>query len=195
MPPRLVLAALAAAAVLAGGKGDPATPEYWEKQVSKARRTQDKVRAFDDLRASKKATKDFLPFLHQRLKEEKKPETKAAVAKVLAEVKDPSSVQPLTDAVDMVGSDSDTTAMNKAIAQALAQIGSPAGVPTLMRMLRAKDGFVQFEAMAALGAMKARDAVEPLMEKAKDDSSEPLLIAKALQALGDIGDPRALPVL
>lgn len=193
--PRLALAAVVAVAALTGCKGDPGTPEYWEKRVSKARRTQDKVRVFEDLRASGKAGKDFLPFLHQRLKDEKKPETRAAVARLLGDLKDPSSVQPLADALDLLGSDSHVAAMNKAIAQALAQIGSPAGVPTLLRMLGARDGFVQFEAIAALGAMKAGDAVEPLLEKARDDGAEPLLIAKALQALGTIGDARALPVL
>lgn len=192
---RLALAAAIAAAALTGCKGDPSTPAYWEKQVSGARRTQDKVRVFEDLRASGKANKDFLPFLHERLKDEKKPETRAVVAKVLGDLKDPSSVLPLSDKVDMVGSDADTTKMNKAIAEALAQIGSPAGVPTLLRMLKAKDGFVQIEAITALGKMRAKEAVVPLMDKAKDDESEPLIIRKAILALGEIGDARALPVL
>jgi HEAT repeat protein len=186
---------VAAAVALSSCKGDPTQPDYWESQVKKARRTQEKVRVFDDLRAAGHANASFLPFLHQHLKEEKKPETRASVARLLGVVKDASSVQPLCDAVDLGGSDTDTAAMNKAIAQSLAAIGNPGAVPTLRRMLKAKDGIVQVEAISALGALRAKDAVAELIDKAKDDATEPFVIKKALQALGDIGDARAVPVL
>src|SRR5690348_11107372 len=78
-----LLLAFTVAAALAGCKGDPSSPEYWEKQVSRARRTQDKVRVFEDLRTSGKANASFIPFLTEHLKSEKKAETKAAVARVI----------------------------------------------------------------------------------------------------------------
>ena len=192
--PRLLLA-LAVSAALAGCTKDPATPEHWAGRVKDARRTQDKVRVFDDLRASGKANASFVPFLRERLKEEKRPETRAAVARVLGELKDPSTVQALADAVDLGATDAETAGLNKAIAQAMVQIGGSAGVPTLLRMLKAKDGIVQVEAISALGALRAKEAVDPLVEKAKDDTIEPFIIKKSIQALGDIGDPRAVPVL
>jgi len=191
---RLALA-LAVAAALAGCSGNPSEPKYWEDQVSKARRTQDKVRVFENLRSSGKANASFTPFLLEHLKSEKKAETRAAVVRVIATLKDPATVQPLSDAVDLGASDTDTSALNKAVAQAMAQIGGTAGVPTLLRMLKAKDGIVQVEAISALGALRAKDAVDPLVAKAEDDNVEPFIIKKSLQALGDIGDPRAVPVL
>src|SRR5262245_18675275 len=94
-----LLLALAIAAVLGGCKGDPSKPDYWEGKLKSARRTQDKARVFDDLRASGKANPSFIPFLLERLKEEKKAETRAAVARVIGTLKDPATVQPLSDAV------------------------------------------------------------------------------------------------
>ncbi|HEY8211125.1 MAG TPA: HEAT repeat domain-containing protein [Myxococcaceae bacterium] len=189
------LLVLALAAALGGCKGDPSKPEYWEGKVKSARRTQDKARVFDDLRASGKANASFKPWLVERLKEEKKAETRAAVARVLGGLKDPDTVQALGDAVDLGASDTETSALNKAVAQAMTQIGGTAGVPTLLRMLKAKDSIVQVEAISALGSLRAKDAVEPLIAKAQDDTTEPFIIKKALQALGDIGDARAVPVL
>lgn len=192
--PRLLLV-LVVAAALGGCKGDSSKPEYWEGKLKSARRTQDKARVLDDLRASGKANASFEPWLLERLKEEKKAETKAAVVRVLGTLKDPATVQPLGDAVDLGASDTETSALNKAIAQAMAQIGGAAGAPTLMRMLKAKDGIVQVEAISALGSLRAKEAVDALVAKAQDDASEPFIIKKSLQALGDIGDARAVPVL
>ncbi|HVE81790.1 MAG TPA: HEAT repeat domain-containing protein [Myxococcales bacterium] len=190
-----LLLALAVAAALGGCKGDPSSPDYWDKQVKRARRTADKARVFDDLRASGKVNASFLPFLLEHLKDEKKAETRAAVARAIGTLKDPATVQPLSDAVDLAATDTDTSALNKAIAQSLAQIGGAAGVPVLLRMLKAKDPIVQVEAITALGQLRAKEAVDPLVQKAQDNSIEPFIIKKALTALGDIGDPRAVPVL
>ena len=61
-----------------------------------------------------------------------------------------------------------TQGIGLAIAQALAQIGGTAGVPPLLRMLKAKDGIVQVEAISALGALRAKEAVDPLIAKAQE---------------------------
>ena len=51
------------------------------------------------------------------------------------------------------------------------------------------------EAIRSLGEQRAKEAVEPLMALALDDSLEPLINRRAIQALGEIGDARAIPTL
>ena len=51
------------------------------------------------------------------------------------------------------------------------------------------------DAIEALGKLKSTDAVEPLMAVARDGTQEPQVVRKAAQALGEIGDPRAVPTL
>ncbi len=181
--------------LLAGCKGDPNTPEYWEKAFKNGRRAQDRVRVIEDLRESKRLTPAFAPLLNGQLQTEKKAEVRAELAKALGELGDKSSVQPLTDAIDMGPADSDTHRMNREIAQALGRIPDPAAIPPLLRLLKSKDGYVQLEAIRSLGAQHAKEAVEPLVAMALDDSVEPLINRKAVQSLGEIGDARAIPAL
>ncbi|HSP78964.1 MAG TPA: HEAT repeat domain-containing protein, partial [Myxococcaceae bacterium] len=88
----LVLAALL---LLPGCKEDPSTPAYWEEALGKARRAQDKVRVVEQLRTSEHLGESFLPMLHRRLAEERRPETKAALARLLRDMRRPESVEPL----------------------------------------------------------------------------------------------------
>jgi len=180
---------------LAGCKGDPNTPEYWEKAFKNGRRAQDRVRVIEDLRTTKRLTPAFAPLLHAQLQSEKQPEVKAELAKALGELGEASSLQPLADALDMGPANSDTNRMNREIAIALGKIPGAAAVPPLLRLLKSKDGYVQLEAIRSLGEQRAKEAVEPLVAMALDDSLEPLINRKAVQALGEIGDPRAIPTL
>ena len=194
---RLALAAFLSTLVLAatGCKGDPSTPQYWEKELNGAHRAKDKVRVLDDLRESAKATPAFRSMLEEHLKSEKFPEVKGAIARVLGDLKDPASVEALTDAVAFGNAESAENAMNKEICTALARIGDPKSVPTLMRLLKAHDPYVRIEAIQALGALHAKQAVDPLMDIATDETGEPFISKKAVQALGEIGDSRAVPAL
>jgi len=93
----LVLGALACA----GCKGDPKSPEYWDKQLGSAHKIKEKLRVLDDLRESGALTPAFLPVLHSHLSQDKQSEVRGAIARMLGEMKDPSSVDPLSDALEM----------------------------------------------------------------------------------------------
>jgi HEAT repeat protein len=181
-------------ALLAGCSKDPATPEYWEERIAEAKTKKERKKAVEELRESKHMGKAMVPMLNRRLEAEKSAEVKASLARLLGEAKDASSVEPLLTAVDFAASDSDARAMNKEIAIALGAIGDPKAVPTLAKLLKVKgDNYTVIAAIEALGALKAKEAFEPLYELATDDAIEPFITKKAIIALGDIGDPRAVP--
>ncbi|WNG39556.1 HEAT repeat domain-containing protein [Archangium violaceum] len=191
----LAASSLALMLVLSGCKVDPSSPEYWEKTLGKARRAQDQVRVIEALRSSGNLNANFLPFLHGQLASDKKPEVKAAVARALGDVKNVASVEPLGKAVDLGATDSGGNLMNKALASALGAIGDPKTVPELMRLLKARDNYTRIEAVDALGRLRAKEAVDSLIQIATDETAEPFLNKKAIEALGRIGDARAVPVL
>lgn len=180
---------------LSGCKEDPSTPEYWSKAIEGAKRSKDRARVVNELRDSPHKGPAMLPVLHQRLATEKNADVKAAIARVLAAIKDPSSIGPLSDALDLGDVDNATNTMNKEIAHALGAIGDAQATPTLLRLLKARDNYVKIEAVNALGAMKAKTAVDTLLELATSETGEPFISKKAIQALGNIGDPKAVPVL
>ncbi|MDY7231759.1 HEAT repeat domain-containing protein [Hyalangium rubrum] len=181
--------------VLSGCKGDPNTPEYWEKKLGDARKTAVKVQVVEALRDSGKLQEGFLPMLHARLAAEKRPEVKAALARVLGDLKHPSSLEPLQAALDPSASEMDVHLMNKELAAALGKLGNPKAAPTLAGLLRSRDNYTRMEAIQALGALRAPEAVEPLIQLTLDENAEPLLNKKAIEALGRIGDARAVPAL
>jgi HEAT repeat protein len=195
--PRLAaaLSLVAALATLSGCKGDPKTPEYWEKKLEGARKPSAKVQVVDALRTSGNLQEGFLPMLHARLAEEKKPEVRAALARVLGDMKHPSSVEPLQAALEPDASDTGTQLANKELAAALGKLGQPRSAPALAKLLRCRDHYTRIEAIQALGALRAPEAVEPLLQLATDEGSEPFLNKKAIEALGHIGDARAVPAL
>lgn len=192
---RALVCCLLSLSVLPACSKDPATPEYWAAQLDGAKRASEKVRVVDALRSSGKMTKAFLPMLQADLAREKNPEAKAALARALGDLKDPSSVPVLQDALDLGASDGASSRMNSAIAQALGGIQDPRSVPALLKLLRSKDDYVRIDAIQALAALKATEAVAPLMELALDDASSPQVNRRAVAALGDIGDAKAVPVL
>ena len=188
----LFTVSLSLSLVLAGCKGDPSTPEYWQKSISGAKKKKDKVARVEAMRAGKHVTPAFLPMLHKELEAEKAGEVRAAIARVLGELKDPTSVPPLLGALDFGASDSDDKAANKEIVVALGSIGSTAAVPDLVKLLSVRDNYTVIAAIEALGQMKAGDAYEPLNKLATEEGTEPFISKKAIQALGEIGDPRAV---
>ncbi|MBF5043653.1 HEAT repeat domain-containing protein [Aggregicoccus sp. 17bor-14] len=193
----LVLSSLVgglAASTLGCNRVDPDSPEYWDKTLSRTRRVADEVRVVDAMRGSGHVDKRFLPMLHERLGEARAPELKSALARVLGSIKDPSSVEPLTRAISANPRGGDNGA-NGAIAAALAQIGDARAIPALVKLLAVPDNYTRVEAINALGAIRAKEAVEPLAQLATDDHTDAQVAKRSIEALGRIGDARAVPAL
>jgi HEAT repeat protein len=174
---------------------DPATPEYWTEALDKAGKAQERVKVVELLRSSGKVNAAFLPGLHAHLAKEKKAEVKASIARLLGEIKDPSSIQPLTDAIDLGNSDAAGNSLNKEVVTSLAAIGDPTVIPTLQKLLRSRDPYTKIAAIDALGDLKATAAAPQLEAIAGDPAGEPFVSKKAIQALGRIGAPSSVPVL
>lgn len=193
---RIVIGGLLSLTLLTSAcKSDPALPETWDKRISGAKSTKDKVKQVEALRESKFMSPAMVPMLEKRLAAEQKPEVKGVIARLLGEAKQPSSVAPLSEAIDPAGTDSDVKTMNKEIAMALGNIGDPKAVPALSKLLKSKDNYTLLAAIDALGALRSKEAFEPLLAIANDDTLEKFITKKAIIALGDIGDPRAVPTL
>jgi HEAT repeat protein len=173
---------------------EPDSPAYWEKTLSRTRRAADEVRVVEAMRSSGHVNASFLPMLHEQLAEAKAPEVKTALARVIGTLKDPSSVEPLARAIAMNprGGDNGT---NGTIATALAQINDARAIPALLKLLSIPDNYTRVEAINALGALRAKEAVEPLAAIATDDGTQAQVAKRAIEALGRIGDARAVPAL
>jgi HEAT repeat protein len=94
----------------------------------------------------------------------------------------------------MVGSTADLE-VKRAAVQALGHIGA-AAVPTLIDAL--EDIEVRADALSALGASRDPAAFDPLISAVESRNSlegSYVLAGKAVQALGSLGDPRAIPFL
>lgn len=185
---------LSSALLLSACKIDLALPETWEKRIVGTKSTKEKLKAVEDLR-SKHMGPVMVPMLEKRLEEEKKPEVKAVIARVLGEAKQSSSVDALVNAIDPAASDSEAKTMNKEIAVALGKLGDTKGAAALTRLLKTKDNYTVVAAIEALGEMRAKESFDALYAIATDDAIEPFITKKAIMALGDLGDPRAVPGL
>ncbi|MCI0572718.1 MAG: HEAT repeat domain-containing protein [Myxococcaceae bacterium] len=174
---------------------DPATPEYWSSRLEDTSRTQDRVRVVEALRTSGRLTPAFLPMLHAELGRERRPEVKAALARVLGQLKDATSVQPLAAALDLGNTEGAGNAMNKEVVHALATIGDRSAGPTLLQAMHSRDPYVRVAAIDAMGALRLKEAAGPLEALASDPSTEPYVVKKAIQALGHIAAPSSVPVL
>ena len=193
---RIVLGGLLSLALVTSScKSDPSLPETWDKRITNAKSAKDKVKQVEALRESKFMTPAMVPMLEKHLGSEAKPEVKGAIARVLGEQKQASSVGPLSDAIDPAASDSDAKAMNKEIAVALGSIGDAKAVPALSKLLKSKDNYTLLAAIDGLGALKSKESFDPLLAIASDDTLDKFITKKAIIALGEIGDPRAVPTL
>lgn len=190
----LVAGILALTLALVGCKSDPSTPEHWTKRFE-AKSKKERLKAVEELRASKHMSPAMVPVLTKQLSVEKAPEVKGAIARVLGEQKSKESVDALLEAVDFSASETEAKTMNKEIVNALGAIGDPKAIATLKKLLNAKDNYTVIAAIEALAAMKAKDAFDEIYRIASDPAAEPFIVKKAVVALGDLGDPRAVPGL
>lgn len=189
---RIVLVGLCVFLGISACKSDPSTPEHWENRIADAKGKKEKLKAIEELRSSKHLAPVMLPMLEKRITAEKNHEVQASLARLLGEQKSPSSVSALVEAVHPSG-DPDGRGVNKEIASALGLLGDAKAVPTLVRLLNTKDNYTTIAAIESLGKLKAKEAFEPLYEIANDEKIEPFITRKAIEALGELGDARAVP--
>lgn len=186
---------LAAALAMSGCAKDPSQPEYWGKRLESAKGKKERLKVIEDLRESKHFTPAVYPILYKRLESEKSAEVKSAIARALGEKKDTGCLEALATAADYAATENDVRTMNKEIAIALGHIGDPKAVPTLVKLLGTKDNFTIVAAIEGLGELKAKEGFEALNKFAQDEEIEPFITKKAIIALGEIGDPRAIPTV
>jgi HEAT repeat protein len=125
----------------------------------------------------------------------------AGAANILGDLGDKSVVPQLSDAVDLshgAGADKATEEANhanKAIADALGRLGDKSAGPALVKLLRSKDNYTLISTIEALGEVRANEGVDSLVALTTDQTVEPFITKKAIMALGEIGDPKAIPAV
>jgi HEAT repeat protein len=174
-----------------GGANDP---ESWMRKLGH-RDPEVRVQAVQHLR--KLMAKRAAPRIAALLKD---PLLKQEAAFALQDLGGPDQVDALVGAVDTPDAGSGAAARaanrtNEGIARALGRIGDARGGPALLRLVRATDDSVRLAAVEALGMLKSKQAVSELSHIVDDPSAPPLLIKQAIVALGQIGDPGAIPAL
>lgn len=177
---------------VAGCTPDPSTPAHWEKRFSDAKSKKERRRVVEDLRGSKHLSPAMYPLLYKRLEVEKSSEVKGDIARLLGEKVDTGAVPALLAAADYAPADGDAKTMNREIAIALGRLKDAKAAPTLVKLLETRDSFTVVASIEALGQLKAKEAFEPLQKLVVDEATEPFITAKAIVALGDIGDARAV---
>ena len=189
------LALALAVSLLACKPRDPNDPETWIRRLDEGD-AKVRVEAVRQLRKLK--AKGAAPRIAALLKD---PGVKEDAALALEDLAGPPQVDALLDAIDTtVGAGSDAAARatnrtNARIAEALGSIGDPRAGPALLRLARSSDDNVRLAAVEALGNVKAKDAVPELSHIVDDAGAPPLLIKRAVVALGQIGDPAGIPAL
>ncbi len=174
---------------------DDSDPETWIRRLDD-RDAKMRVKAVQQLRKLK--AKQAAPRVAALLKD---PLVKEEAALALQDIGGPQQLDALLDAVDTtVGAGSDAAARaahrtNARIAEALGNIGDPRAGPALLRLARTTDDNVRLAAVEGLGNIKAKEAIPELSHIVDDAGAPPLLIKRAIVALGEIADPEGIPAL
>lgn len=200
---RHAFAGLACLALLGGTfacQGDPTTSEYWVKKLADKR---DRVQAIKDIRKDRQpvqvdglvalAKEDDDPFradVAQLLGQlaEKYPEVREKAAPALIEMID-YSVGGASDKASRLRNNA-----NKNVADALGRMRYEKGAEPLTRLLDSKDNNTRLAAVNGLGLIRAKSAVDKLISIVREDDNN-FMVKNAIKALGNIADPKAVPVL
>ena len=121
-------------------------------------------------------------------------------AYALGQIGDESVIPHLVAGIDFTvgtGSDKRTRARNRTninIAKSLVALKASQSAPALLRLLNTPDPAAKEAVTRALGRLNNNEATEPLIKMVSTES-HPFLRKVAIQALGDLGDVKAVPVL
>ncbi|MDF1564014.1 MAG: HEAT repeat domain-containing protein [Deltaproteobacteria bacterium] len=198
-----LLASLLALTLIAGcSSPPPTTAEEWAKAIPELKREKEVKDAAEELRKlgakdlrEGKDLKPLVPTLIPLLQESYP--ARAAAAFLLGEIGDKAAVDPLLSAIDFSAavSDKEASKANGRIADALGKLKDPKSVRTLLKLTKSRDNFTALAAVQALGEVGDPSALEPLMEIAEAEATDPFISKNAVQAMGKIGDPKAMPTL
>lgn len=109
-------------------------------------------------------------------------------AEALGRLGDRRALQPLVKAL---GSKHEPWVnIDETVIEALGELGDPHAIPVLLQSLKRGDTSLRDKCATALGRLHATEAVDALIELAVKRQNK-----NALEALGAVGDQRALPVL
>ena len=172
---------------------DPATAGYW---VAKLEDKKQRTKALKEL--GKIGDKTALPDVIRWF--EKRGAWQPNAAYTLGKLGDLSVVPTLIAGIDYevgTGADRRTRAINRTnlnIAKALDLLGAKDSAPALVRLLNTPDLSTREGVMRTLGHLGNPAATDELIKIATTES-QPFLRKVAIQALGDLGDPKAIPAL
>ncbi|MDE3244884.1 MAG: HEAT repeat domain-containing protein [Acidobacteriota bacterium] len=85
--------------------------------------------------------------------------------------------------------------VRRAAVRAMWKLGGPASEPHLLGILKETDPETKFEVLFGLGQVKMASSAPQVLELAEDHRFHERLRLKALETLGDIGAPSAIPAL
>ncbi|MGQ9728627.1 MAG: HEAT repeat domain-containing protein [Candidatus Fervidibacter sp.] len=144
----------------------------------------DMARYVGELRYAKAAAD-----LIDRLQNDADPEVRSACAYALGNIKAKFAIGPLQE---VMGNEREEMPVRLAAAVALGQMGNEQGIKFLIDQLKSSDEKIRASAVEAL-RMIGKPATRLLVEAAK--SKDPLQRWGAVAALGETGDPKAVPIL
>jgi HEAT repeat protein len=112
------------------------------------------------------------------------------VAKALGEIGDPKAISAL---LKTLNDQDNNESVRVSAAGALARMGRDDGLPFLLRELKSDNGSIQAEVAEALATNEIKGTYEPLLSllSSKDFRAR----CHALEALGKLRDPRAIPAV
>ena len=192
---RKSLSLVIAVALLSACKSnDPATAAYWMDRLEKRDQRDDAIKQLGKMKA-----KEAVPALTRLLKQEGDWQPDAAWA--LGEIGDASVVATLIDGIDyQVGTSNDRKARNKHrinanTVRALASLKAKDSVKAMLKLMDStSEPTVREACLRAMGSLGNFEVTSRLTDVALNDR-EPYLRKVAIQALGELRDPAAIPTL
>jgi HEAT repeat protein len=174
---------------------EPGSAAFWVKQLE-SKKPDDRISALKEL--GKLGDASTLPDVIRMLDEDGPWQPVAAYT--LGQLGDPSVAQKLVAKLDFAvgtGRDKRTKLKNRInlnASRALGMLKAKAAVSPLIKLLKTQNLSTREQVMRALGKIGDETAAEALVKIAVDET-HPFLRKVAIQSLGDLGSPKAVPAL